>query len=185
MLLGSIGDNSVIGIPADIKNPKNIFLGDNVKIGRRSTIMTVGSGKLIIKDNTGSAEGLTVISSNHRQHVGEILDGSNSNNQYQDVIVEEDVWIGANVTLLAGSLIGRGSIIGAGCVVRGQKIPPYSIVVGNPAKIIGFKFSLEEIIEHEKLLYNEENRINEDLLRKNYEKYYNSKLINISKYIKL
>ncbi len=50
------------------------------------------------------------------------------------VIIEDDVWIGGNVTILPGVTIGKGSIIGA-CAVVAKSIPEYS-VVGNPAKII-------------------------------------------------
>lgn len=52
------------------------------------------------------------------------------------VVVEDDVFIGARAIILKGVTIGRGSVIGAGAVVA-KKIPPYSIVVGNPAKVIG------------------------------------------------
>ncbi|MCB0212548.1 MAG: acyltransferase [Anaerolineae bacterium] len=51
----------------------------------------------------------------------------------QGIVVEDDVWIGANVTVVDGVTIGKGSIIGAGSVVT-RDIPPYSIAVGTPAK---------------------------------------------------
>jgi acetyltransferase-like isoleucine patch superfamily enzyme len=50
-------------------------------------------------------------------------------------VIEDDVWIGANVTVVDGVTIGRGSIIGAGAVVT-TNIPAYSIAVGTPAKPI-------------------------------------------------
>ena len=89
----------------------------------------------------------------------------------RDVIIEEDVWIASNVTLLKGVVIGRGSIVGSGSVVR-TSIPPYSIVIGNPAKIIGFVFTPDEIVEHEKILYPIEERISRAILEKNYDKYF-------------
>jgi acetyltransferase-like isoleucine patch superfamily enzyme len=49
--------------------------------------------------------------------------------------VEDDVWIGAGAKILDGVTIGRGSVIGAGAVVTGD-IPPYSVAVGIPAKVI-------------------------------------------------
>lgn len=51
------------------------------------------------------------------------------------VIIEDDVWIGSRVTILPGVKIGRGSIIGAAAVVT-KDVPPYSVVAGNPAKIM-------------------------------------------------
>lgn len=51
------------------------------------------------------------------------------------VIIRDDVWIGGRVTILPGVTVGKGSIIGAGAVVT-KDVPPYSIVGGNPAKVI-------------------------------------------------
>lgn len=53
----------------------------------------------------------------------------------KSVSIEDDVWLGYNVTVLPGVTIGKGSVIGAGSVVCSD-IPPYSIAVGNPAKVI-------------------------------------------------
>lgn len=53
--------------------------------------------------------------------------------------IEDDVWIGTKALILAkGQTIGKGSIIGAGAVVT-KDVPPYSIVAGNPAKIIKYR----------------------------------------------
>lgn len=54
------------------------------------------------------------------------------------VIIGDDVWIGGRVTILPGVNIGNGSIVGAGAVVT-KNVPPYSIVAGNPAKIIKYR----------------------------------------------
>ena len=54
----------------------------------------------------------------------------------KDILIGENVWIGANAILLGGAKIGEGSIIGAAAVVDFE-VPPYSIVAGNPAKIKG------------------------------------------------
>jgi acetyltransferase-like isoleucine patch superfamily enzyme len=50
------------------------------------------------------------------------------------VIIEDDVWIGANVVILPGVTIGRGSVIGAGCIVN-KPVPPMSLAFGNPMNI--------------------------------------------------
>lgn len=57
-----------------------------------------------------------------------------------DVIIGNDVWIGRNALILSGAQIGDGAIIGAGSVVA-TNIPPYAICVGNPAKIIKYRFT--------------------------------------------
>ena len=51
------------------------------------------------------------------------------------VVIEDDVWIGAHVTITKGVRIGKGSVIGAGSVVT-KDIPPYSVAVGAPARVI-------------------------------------------------
>jgi acetyltransferase-like isoleucine patch superfamily enzyme len=54
------------------------------------------------------------------------------------IVVEDDVWIGANCVLLDGARIGRGAVVGAGSVVRGE-LPAYSISAGNPAKVVKWR----------------------------------------------
>ena len=136
--------------------------------------------KFVMKRYSGAAFGLKVVTGNHMRVVGkmymqvtdELKESLDKNNVYdKDVIVEEDVWIGSNVTLLGGAHLGRGSNIGSGSVVRGN-IPPYAIVIGNPAKVVGFSFTPEQIVEHEKQLYPEEERIPLERLEKNYQKYF-------------
>lgn len=61
-----------------------------------------------------------------------------------DTIVGNDVWIGQNVTILPGVNIGNGAIIGMNSVV-GRDVEPYSIVAGNPAKLIRKRFDKELI----------------------------------------
>lgn len=168
--LGYFGKNASLGIPADLKNPRNIYLYDHARIGRRSTIMTMGESRFVMKRESGAAEGLTVITSNHKQRLGEFRTGGNDDNTYRDIIVEEDVWIGINVTLLSGAYIGRGAIIGAGAVVR-TFIPPYSIVVGNPAIVVGFKWSVVDIMRHEQALYPEEERLSQEIIENYINKY--------------
>lgn len=54
------------------------------------------------------------------------------------VVIEDDVWVGVKATFLSGARVGRGAIVAAGAVVRGD-VPPYSIVGGVPAKVIGWR----------------------------------------------
>lgn len=77
------------------------------------------------------------------------------------IILEDDVWIGANSLILSGVRIGKGAIVAAGSVVT-KDIPPYAIVGGNPAKIIKYRFNkdiIEKIIDIDlnKICINEKN----------------------------
>lgn len=59
-----------------------------------------------------------------------------------DTVIGNDVWIGQNATILPGVHIGDGAIIGANSVVAGD-VEPYTVVVGNPAEIIPYRFDEE------------------------------------------
>jgi acetyltransferase-like isoleucine patch superfamily enzyme len=65
--------------------------------------------------------------------------------------VENDVWVGHGAIVVAGVRIGEGSVVAAGSVVVGD-VPPYSIVAGNPAKILKARFTSDEISEHKQLI---------------------------------
>ena len=67
------------------------------------------------------------------------------------MFVEDGVWCGCNVTFLKGCRIGRGAVIAAGSVVT-KDVSPYAIVGGNPAKLIKYRFSEEQIVEHKRIL---------------------------------
>ena len=64
----------------------------------------------------------------------------------EDIVIGNDVWVGHGCTILSGCRISDGVIVGAGSVLPANGYPPYSIIVGNPAKIVGYRFS-QEIIE--------------------------------------
>lgn len=61
------------------------------------------------------------------------------------IVIHDDVWIGDNALILSGVEIGQGAVIGAGAVVA-SNIPPYAIAVGNPAKVIKYRFE-EDVIK--------------------------------------
>lgn len=67
-----------------------------------------------------------------------------------DIIIENDVWIGAQSVILSGTKIGNGAIIGANSVVT-KDIPPFAIVAGNPTRIIKYRFDQNTIGEILKL----------------------------------
>lgn len=88
----------------------------------------------------------------------------------KDVIINEDCWIGCNVTLLCGVTIGRGCTIAAGAVVN-KDIPPYCIAGGVPAKVIKRIWTIDEILQHEAALYPVEERYTREQLEEIYSQY--------------
>ena len=78
--------------------------------------------------------------------------------------------------------IGRGASIAAGAVVKRQ-VPPYAIVMGNPAKVVGFRMTPEQIVEFEKEHYEEKDRLSLELLEANYQKYFLSRIKEIQQFL--
>lgn len=163
---GYFGKNIIIDLPIEFDNPKNVYLYDHTHISSNSCISTTNA-KFILKKYSGAAQNLMVRTGNHDMIVGRfyrtITNKEKRKDLDQDVIVDEDVWIGCNVTLLSGVHIGRGAIIAAGAVVN-KNVLPYAIYGGVPAKFIKFKWNIEQILEHEKILYPEEERIPKETL---------------------
>lgn len=172
--------------PILIKGIENVELHEYTSILGHAVILSTNA-KFIMKHHSGAAEGLTVVTGSHESEPGiwfrEVTDEMKSKGADKDVIVEEDVWIASNVTILAGVRVGRGSAIGAGSVVR-NNVPPYSIVIGNPAKVVGFKFTPDEVIKHEEILYTTEERLSREQLEKNYDKYFIKRIKEIKVFTK-
>lgn len=182
---GYLGEGSFVMSASTINTKENIYIYDHVNIDGNNILYVTG-GKFIMKNYSGAARGLTVVTGNHVSEVGEnVKDRGNANLIHKDIIVEEEVWIAANVTLLAGTCIGRGAIIGAGTVLRGNRVPPYAIVAGNPGKIIGFRYTVEEIIKHEQIRYRFEDRLDAKLLEQNYKKYFLDRIDKIKEFNRL
>ncbi len=154
---------------------ENVYLYKNTVIHEYHKLITP-KGKFIMKDNSIAAAGLTVITFNHGYYnVGDFPNGPGWIDYFiDDVIVDEHVWMGANVTLCPGTHLNRGIVVAAGSVcIKSIEYPPYSIIGGNPAKFIKFKFTLEQQIEHEKICFNENERLPIFLLEGNYKKFNN------------
>lgn len=172
---GFIGPDVKLIPPLNLSNPQNIFLHGLNKI-EHATIST-NNAKFVMKFGAAAAEGLSVHTGNHMQLVGKYYrtitedDKKQSDEKFdKDVVVEEDVWIGCNVTLLSGVTIGRSAVIAAGAVVT-KDIPPYSIAGGVPAKFIKFKWTKEQILQHEAQLYPKDERLSKEKIEKLFEKY--------------
>ena len=114
-----------------ITGMENIEIGDNVHIGDNAFIRAEGG--LFIGDNVHIARNLVLYTHNHN-YLGERLP-YDDNFIYKKVIIERNVWVGINVTILPGTHIKEGAIIGAGSVVYGT-VEKLSIYGACPANLI-------------------------------------------------
>ena len=104
--------------------------------------------------------------------------------QKEHLEIDDHVNIGTRAIITESChKIGRYAKIGAGSVVRGN-IPPYAIVMGNPAKIIKFIYKPEEMIAFEETRYKEEDQTPLNIYTRNYKNYYLDNLKEITSYIK-
>ena len=152
--------------PLLIKGVHNVFMYEDT--GIKKALIMAPNAKFIMKKHSGAAEGLTVITGNHERRVGRFyrtITEQEKQLKDKDVIVEEDCWIGTRVTLLMGVTLRRGTTVAAGAVVT-KSTAPYSVVGGVPAKHIKFYWTIDQILEHEKHLYPEEERYSREELEK-------------------
>lgn len=117
----------------------DIIIGNYSRIGLGNTII----GPVNIGDHVNLAQNITVSGLNHNfQNVEKLIDEQGVSTR--PIIIEDDVWIGANSVILSGVTLGKHCIVAAGSVVT-HSIPPYSVCAGSPAKVIkSYNFETKE-----------------------------------------
>lgn len=119
----SIGSHCSIGAHNHITATNRIVIGDGFLSGKWVTITDNSHGNYDVNNPDDIEQWQTVIP-NHRPTVSK-----------GPVIIGQNVWVGDKATILPGVTIGDGAVIGANSVVT-KDVPPYSIVGGNPAKVL-------------------------------------------------
>lgn len=141
----SRGKNLILSKGGTFVRPEEITFGDNVFI---SSNFYISARNLVFKDDIMIGPNLVIECDNHvYNEVGKTMFEVKEKRNISNVTIEDDVWIGANVTILSGVTIGEGSIIGAGSVVTKPQ-PKYSICVGNPCRPIKSRFTDQELKSH-------------------------------------
>ena len=110
-----------------------IEIGENSEINN-FTIINSGA-KIMIGNNVLIGPKVNIISYTHNYKDSNILIRK-QNAPTKKILIEDDVWIGANTTILYGVKIGKGAVVGANSLVT-KDIEPYTINVGSPTKTIG------------------------------------------------
>ena len=176
---GSAGKNAIIGFPVYITNAKTVHLERNTVLRAGISIQNNINEHVYIKKYTVISRDVTIVTNNHRSTVGIpqcLLGASHINDTSRDITIGEDVWVGTRATILSGGDLGRGCIVGA-CSLVTKPVPPYALVAGVPARIIGVKFSIDQIVEHEKQLYPVSERMSREDLETLFAEYYDGKKV--------
>ncbi len=152
-----IGSNTTFGRGTVFWAPSRISIGNNVYIGKYCTLQA----DIEMGNNIEIANNVGLIGKYDHDYskVGvSIKDAPWIGDPYYDfkgkdqkIVIEDDVWIGYGAVVFTGVHIHRGAIIAAGSIVT-KDVSSYAIVAGNPAKVKDYRFTKEQIVEHEQIL---------------------------------
>lgn len=129
-ILPCVGKNPVIHSPFHCDFGFNIHIGDNF-VGNFNLII-LDEAEVVIGNNVFIGPNTTLCTIIHSEDAGQRNQGIM---RAAPVTIGNDVWIAADVCVLPGVTIGNGAVVGAGSIVT-RDVPPYSLVVGNPARQI-------------------------------------------------
>lgn len=154
---------------------KDCLIAENVNIDF--------TGGVVLGNKVSLSENAKVLTHNHE--ITSVLKGSHTDCVLTPLTVCDGAWIGSHALIMPGvKEIGRGAIVSAGTVVT-LKVPPYAIVKGNPAKVVGFTLTPDEAISFERENYPEEERLSREVLEKNYNKFFVERLGDIKSYARM
>lgn len=146
----SVGDRLVFGMNTVVWAPRKLVIGNNVSLGSNVRIEVDGQiGDDVLVSNSAAIVGRE---DHDRSQVGVSIRESRWVGRFPDDLshfttIGSDVWIGYGAIVLSGVTVGDSSIVGAGAVVT-KSIPPNSIAVGNPARVIGTRFDESAFKRH-------------------------------------
>lgn len=161
------------GLDGTIKIGNNVLLGKNLHIDY--------SGDLTIHDDVKISGGVVIETHSHSAFTS--VNSGIAKKEHLEIFEHVNIGTGAIITESCHK-IGRYAKIGAGSVVR-NNVPPYAIVIGNPARIINFIFTPTEMENFENGRYSEENKTQLSSYERFYNQYYVERLKDISLFLKI
>lgn len=127
-----------MGNNIEIRNPYNIYIGNNCQINDNITILN--DAPVLIGNNVMIAVNVFISTYYHNWRKGMLQDNVQSwkkgDTKNYIVSIEDNCWLGPNVVVEANTIIGHHSVICANTIVKSGIYPPYSLIGGNPGKII-------------------------------------------------
>lgn len=149
--LGHCGAEVHVSPGCSIKGIGNIFVESGCTIGPGAVLWST-KARIFFGEKVITGPNMTIITGDHRidlpgRFLADITDSDKLPENDQDVKIEKDVWIGANVTILKGTTIAQDCVIAAGAVVT-RDTEPFGVCAGVPAKRIRDRFSPEDLKRH-------------------------------------
>ncbi len=130
------GKNLTVLAGCRFRSIDNLEVGDNVSIGFDNFLQARGG--LTIGDDVSTAPGVKIWSVNHNYDDPD-TPVERQGQTDKPVRIERNVFIASNAFILPGTVLSEGCIVSAGAVVSGKTYRPYSILAGNPARVIGYR----------------------------------------------
>ena len=133
-----IGNDCLICRDVSVYAPWNLVIGEMVCVGP--------CVELYNKDKIQISSGVVISQNSYLCTASHNISSSFLDLTKAAIVVEDNVWIAAKATVLLGVTIGEGAVVGA-CAVVAKDIPPWSVVVGNPARVIKKRVLKEDVPE--------------------------------------
>ncbi len=133
--LGRLGRDTVVHEWFRITNPEMVSIGSHCRFAQG--VFITGGGGVTIGDYVGLGPDVKIWSVNHRFEDPDtpwLKQGWDK----EPVVIEDDVWLGANCFVMPGVNIGRGAILSAGTILM-KSVPAFAIVAGNPGRVVGWR----------------------------------------------
>jgi acetyltransferase-like isoleucine patch superfamily enzyme len=134
-MLGACGKHPVFHTNVRITSPKKLKIGDRCAFGQ-GTFLTCGGG-ITMGNDVATGPDAKIWSVNHIFEDPDVP-WMKQGFEHKEVIIEDDVWIGASTFVKPGVRIGKGAIISAGTILS-KSVPPFAIVAGNPGRVVGWR----------------------------------------------
>jgi len=140
--LGAVGKNVTIMNGCIFPHPGSVFIGNHVFINFHSVLFSAPNAGITIADNVVIGPRCMFVTGGHAidEPNVPIIDNPAT---AAPIVIEENVWIGANVTILPGVRIAKGCVVGAGSVVT-KDTKPFTVVAGVPARLIRSRLPLSK-----------------------------------------
>ncbi|WIM18677.1 MULTISPECIES: acyltransferase [unclassified Microbacterium] len=146
----AFGERLTIGNGSWLWAPRRLSIGNDVSVGSGVRIEVDGT----IGDHVLIANGAAIVG--RRDHdmseIGTSIRYARRVHEHPEDLslathIGSDVWVGYGAIILSGVMVGDSSIVGAGAIVISD-VPPNSIVVGSPARVVGQRYSAQDFVEH-------------------------------------